>query len=125
MKKSLGLSCIVNRVYVSPNILYPKCWVIKGNRRGYFETRGGAFETNFRLPGGGGYVQWGGGNLKLLHWHIGQNPSGHNRAKTKDYLEKMYLYIKATPSPPPQNFAPWDFAPKGFCPVGSCPFTGR
>ena len=26
---------------------------------------GGSFETNFRLPGGG-YVQWGGGNLKLL-----------------------------------------------------------
>ena len=54
MKKSLGLSCIVNGVYISPNILYPKfCWVIKGNRGGYFETRGGgAFETNFRLPGG-------------------------------------------------------------------------
>ena len=57
MKKSLGLSCIVNGVYVSPNILYPKfCWVIKGNRRGYFETRGGSFETNFRLPGGGGVI---------------------------------------------------------------------
>ena len=57
MKKSLGLSCIVNGAYVSPNILYPKfCWVIKGNRRGSFETRGGgeSFDTNFRLPGGGG-----------------------------------------------------------------------
>ena len=42
MKKSLGLSCIVNWVYVSPSILYPKfCWVIKGNRGGYFETGGG------------------------------------------------------------------------------------
>ena len=69
MKKSLGLSCIVNGVYVSPNILYPKvCWVIKGNRGGYFETRGGGghlkLTSDYR---GGGYVQWGGGNLKVLH----------------------------------------------------------
>ena len=61
MKKSIGLSCIVNGVYVSPNILYPKfCWVIKGNRRGYFETRGGGcylkLTSDYR---GGGYVQWG------------------------------------------------------------------
>ena len=63
MKKSLGLSCIVNGVYISPNILYPKfCWVIKGNRGGTLKLGGGgSFETNFRLSGGGGYVQWGGG----------------------------------------------------------------
>ena len=73
MKKSLGLSCIVNGVYVSPNILYPKfCWVIKGNRGGTLKLGGGGghlkLTSDYRGGGGGGYVQWGGGgNLKVLH----------------------------------------------------------
>ena len=61
MKKSLGLSCIVNGVYISPNILYPKfCWVIKGNRGGYFDTRGGGhlkLTSDYR----GGVCSMGGG----------------------------------------------------------------
>ena len=62
MKKSLGLSCIVNGVYVSPNILYPKfCWVIKGNRGGYFETRGGHLKLTSDYRGGGGMFNGGGG----------------------------------------------------------------
>ena len=67
MKKSLGLSCIVNGVYVSLNILYPKfCWVINGNRGGYFETRGGHLEltSDYR---GGGVCSMEGGDLKVLH----------------------------------------------------------
>ena len=72
MKKSLGLSCIVNGVYVSPDILYPKlCWVIKGNRRGYFETRGrggGHLKLTSNYRGGGVCSNGGGGgNLELLH----------------------------------------------------------
>ena len=61
MKKSLGLSCIVNGVYVSPNILYPKCcWVIKGNRRGCFKTRGGGhLKLTSDYRGGGGMFNGG------------------------------------------------------------------
>ena len=67
MKKSLGLSCIVNGVYVSPNILYPKfCWVIKGNRGGTLKLGGGHLKLTSDYRGGVCSMR-GGGNLKVLH----------------------------------------------------------
>ena len=34
--------------------------LLKEIEGGTLKLGGGSFETNFRLPGGGGYVQWGG-----------------------------------------------------------------